>query len=246
MILFHQPRAFEEVLAGNREKLRLIGQGIGVDVRIIVADLLHLPAHQFDPWADRLATQSHSRNAVNNTVGLVHQMSEFVYTHVALVRGILESLDQVRFNQDHDAVHGTGADHAQDVLAAAAITVAIKAEVRTETRRIDEDLADLIPLPAREAKDRNHRAGPHQNLRPCVNGRTDSGDHLFAQEDLQFVAKTDLFLFGQSAKEGHVPVQHGLPLDREERRQQLFTAPHLAQRKVPGLPGTASRDRHQR
>ena len=71
VLALHHRRTLEEVLRGDGKELRLVGEGVTVDVRSPAFDLGHLAAHEVNPRPDGLTIESHTWHPVDGTVGLV-------------------------------------------------------------------------------------------------------------------------------------------------------------------------------
>ena len=97
VLALHHRGPLEEIFRRDGEELRLVGQGVPVDVGSPFLDLSHLSAHQIDPRTHGQTVEPDTRYPVDDAIGLVDEMGEFMHADVAFVCRISESLDQIGF-----------------------------------------------------------------------------------------------------------------------------------------------------
>ena len=97
VLALHHRGPLEEVLRRDREELRVVGQGVPVDIGSPLLDLSHLSANQIDPRTHSQTVEPDARYPVDDAIGLVDEMGELMHADVAFVGRIPETLDQVWF-----------------------------------------------------------------------------------------------------------------------------------------------------
>ncbi len=106
--------------------------------------------------------------------------------------------------------------------------------VLIEAVGVDEDLADLVPLPLGEAEDGDDGARGHEDAGLRVELHPNARDELFAEEDLEFTPEPALVFFGQYAEEENFLLEYCFPFRSEGLGEDALAAAELTRHRPIG------------